>query len=158
MEEIEKLSGEQAADLAALQAGVAETAPAAPEAAAGPVGNPADSWAVIPAMVGSLLVMMMPEVKGCFSPAACQAWGEAMVPVADEQGWNHEEVLGPKLALAVATMPFIVGPALAIKARKQAAAAPRQVENKPAPGALVADPGAGVKTVTFGAPVANENG
>lgn len=144
---------EEAADWAELEAMAAEEAPAsvAPEAPAGPVTNPADSWAVLPAMVGSMLAMALPEVKPCFSPEACQAWGEAMVPVAAEQGWDVDEVLGPKMALAVATMPFVVGPMVAIKARK-AAMVQAQIQAQAKPGALVADPGAGQKTIVFGSP------
>lgn len=151
--EVEILSAEQAADLAALQSTAAETAPAAvePEAPAGPVTNPADSWAVLPAMIGSMLAMALPEVKPCFSPEACQAWGEAMVPVAEEQGWDVDDVLGSKMALAVATMPFVVGPLVAIKARK-AAMVQAQIQAQAKPGALVADPGAGKKTIVFGSP------
>lgn len=72
-----------------------------------------------------------------------------MVPVAAEYGWNAEDVLGPKMALAMATAPFVLGTAVAIKARR-AAAAPSP--DKAGPGTMVSDPGAGQKTIVFGSP------
>lgn len=139
---------EQLADLAALQQAAAEGT-TLPAAEAAPVADPADTWAMLPAMVGSMLSMAMPELKAVYTPEACQAWGAAMVPVAEEYGWNAEDVLGPKMALAMATAPFVIGTAFAIKARK-IAAAPSQ--DKAAPGALVEHPGNGQKTIVFGSP------
>lgn len=141
MEKLE-INSEQAADLAALQAAATDGQPVAPEAA--PIANPADSWALLPAMVGSMLAIAMPELKAVYTPEACQAWGEAMVPVADEYGWNADEVLGQKLALAMATAPFVIGTAFAVKARKAEAA--------PKPAAPISAPGAGAKTIVFGSP------
>ena len=147
--EVNTASPEQLADLAALEAGAAETMPA-PEVAAVPAVDPAESWAMLPAMVGSILCMAMPELKAVYTPDACNAWGAAMVPVADEQGWNADEFLGPKMGLLVASAPFVLGTVFAIKARKAAALPDKQKGNEP--GALVADPGAGQKTVIIGAP------
>lgn len=142
------MNPEQLADLSALESGAAETMP--PEVEMPPETNQADAWAVLPAMVGSILAIAMPELKAVYTPEACKAWGEAMVPVADEQGWNADEVLGPKMALAAASVPFVIGTVFAIKARKAAALPAPSAPAKVEPGALVADPGAGQTAVTFG--------
>lgn len=139
---------EQLADLVALEASAAETMP--PEIEAEKIADPAETWAMLPAMVGSILCMAMPELRGVYSPEACQAWGAAMVPVADEQGWNADEVLGPKMALAAASVPFVLGTVFAIKARKAAAVPAVSAPAKVEPGALVAEPGANQTAVTFG--------
>lgn len=141
-------NSEQMADLAALEA-MAVNGAAVAGVDVAPVVDAAKSWAEIPALVGSLLAMALPEVRGFYTPEACQEWGEKMVPVADELGWDVSEVMGPKMALAIASAPFIMGPILIVKARKAAA---EQSQGQPAPGALVADPGAGQKTIVFGSP------
>lgn len=142
-------NAEQLADLAALQQAAAEGAPL-PAAEAVPVTDPADTWAMLPAMVGSMLAIAMPELKAVYTPEACQAWGTAMVPVAAEYGWNAEDAIGPKMALTMATAPFVIGTAFAIKSRKAAAVE----QKKEAPGAMVDHPGDGQKTVIIGASAA----
>lgn len=144
-------NSEQLADLAALEAMAANGAPA-PGVEVAPVVDKAKAWAEFPALVGSLLAIGMPEVQAFYTPAACQEWGEKMVPVAAELGWDVEDVMGPKMALAVASAPFFVGPIVIFKAKKAAAEQSQGQPGKPAPGALVADPGAGQKTIVFGSP------
>lgn len=150
------LSAEQNADLLRLEGMAAEGDPA-PEVAgqpqAVPVVDAAKSWAELPALVGSLLAIAMPEVKMYYTPAACMEWGEKMVPVAEELGWDVADVMGPKMALAVASTPFILGPVLIIKAKKDE----QQKAEKASPAAKVKEQvDAMQKTVVFGAPVVGE--
>lgn len=149
MEKVEEVIEGQA-DWAALEASIAKPVEA-PGTEPEIVKDPAKAWAELPAMFGSLLAIALPEIKAFYTPEACQEWGEKMVPVAAEMGWDYEEVMGPKVALAVASVPFVVGPIVIIKARKAAALPePAKAGQAAAPGALVDDPGAGQTSVTFG--------
>lgn len=139
------LAVEGQADWAALESSIAKPVPDA-VADVAPVKDPAASWAELPAMVGSLLAIALPEVKAFYTPEACQEWGEKMVPIAAEQGWDFDTVMGPKMALAVASVPFVVGPIVIIKARKAAALENRQSA------AQVEQPGGSQKTIVFGSP------
>ncbi len=97
-------------------------------------------WAAIPATFGSVLAMAMPELAEVYSPAACNVWGAAMLPVAKKHGWNDLESL-PELSLCLVSLPFAIGTFAAVKKRR-AAAAPAVTEGKGAPGAKPADPAA----------------
>ncbi len=110
-----------AAEAAAVEAADAAAVPTVPGQEPAPVVDPAQQWAAVPALFGDLLAMALPEVKPFYSPEICRTWGEKMVPVADELGWNASEVLGPKMALAVASVPLVMGPIVVLKARKEAA-------------------------------------
>lgn len=152
------MSAEQAADLAALEAAAGGgEMPQAEEAAPGM--DQAQQWAMLPAIVGSALSMALPELRAVYTPQACEAWGAAMVPVADKYGWNCDGIIGPEMALFAASVPFAFGTYSAIKARraedeKKAEEKPRTVQAAPViePGPVTtADIG---KTVVVGAPVA----
>jgi hypothetical protein len=128
----EKIGGEQAADLAALMGMVAEekAAPGVP----GEVPTAQDdaaAWAMLPATLGALLCNFMPELESAYSKKNCMEWGAAMVPVAAEYGWNAKDVMGPKMALAVASLPFVVPTYFAIRARRAAPSEPVR-EERPA--------------------------
>lgn len=111
----------------------------------------AKAWAELPAIFGSLLAMALPDVKPYYAPELCREWGEKMVPVADELGWNASEVLGPKLALAVATIPFIAGPVVVVKKMKEAEKAKRIVsEGAALPPEAPTESGDGIKIVLGG--------
>lgn len=152
-----EMSAEQAADLAALEA--AAGGGEMPQEEAAPMVDQAQQWAMLPAIVGSALSMALPELRAVYTPQACEAWGAAMVPVADKYGWNCDGIIGPELALLAATVPFAFGTFAAVKARradeeKQAKEKPKAVQAAPViePGPVTtADIG---KTVVVGAPVA----
>jgi hypothetical protein len=136
------IGAEQDADLRALEMLAAEDA-GAPAIDAGPSpADPAETWAILPAMVGSTLAIALPELRAAYSPEACRAWGEAMVPVADKYGWSADGLIGPELGLVAASLPFIVATFGAIRAKR----AELEKAAPPAPPAEV--PGA--KTVSFG--------
>lgn len=67
----------------------------------------AKAWAVIPLTVGKLVCMIAPELAEIYSDDSCQAWGEAMVPVADKYGWSGPSGL-PEMALLIASASFAV--------------------------------------------------
>lgn len=145
------LSAEQDADLRRLESMAAEGDQGqAPEMVeAGPAYDPAESWAVIPAIVGSTLAIAFPELRAVYSPEACRAWGAAMVPVADKYGWEADALAGPEIGLLAASLPFIVGTVGAFKAKKAEAVkveAKEKAERAPVEAVQ--------KTVSFGAPVA----
>ncbi len=130
-----QLSAEQAADLAALTAAAEADAPAAlaDETPAAPQIDPAEQWAIIPAMIGSALQISMPELGKVYTPEACRNWGAAMVPVADKYGWSADVLGGPELGLVAASFPLLLGTVAAVNARKAQIAA---AAHKPA-GAVV---------------------
>lgn len=136
------LGAEQDADLRALEAMAAEGA-GAPVAEVGPPPvDPAETWAVLPAMIGSTLAIALPELRAVYTPEACRDWGAAMAPVADKYGWSADGLLGPEIGLIAASLPFAVATFAAVKARRAEAAS----QAPAAPPSEV--PGA--KTVTFG--------
>lgn len=149
------MSAEQDADLRRLEMMAADGE--APAVEAGqvdevPAIDPAESWAMLPAMVGSVLSIALPELRQIYTPDTCRAWGDAMVPVADKYGWNADGLLGPEVGLLAASLPFIIGTASAIKSRRAAI----EQEAKAPPAKPEASPPAAPdsqKTVTFGAPV-----
>lgn len=136
------LGAEQDADLRALEMMAADGGQGAPvEAGPAPV-DPAETWAILPAMVGSTLAIALPELRPVYSPEACRAWGEAMAPVAEKYGWSADGLIGPELGLVAASLPFVVATYAAIRAKRAEVAKPE--EEKPA--ATVP----GSKTVSFG--------
>lgn len=162
-----QISAEQLADLNRLEGMAAEGDPApgvengGAEVEAAPAVDPAESWAMIPAIVGSTLSIAFPELQRVYSPDACRNWGAAMVPVADKYGWSADGLVGPEIALFAASLPFVLGTAQVIRVHKAERAEQEKrkaEESKPAPviapvapveEAAPVDSG---KTVTFGAP------
>ena len=147
------MSSEQAADLAALERMAAEAEPMPADAGGEPApsADPAESWAMVPAMIGSALGMALPELREVYSEQACRAWGAAMVPVADKYGWDADTIMGPEVGLLCASLPLAVGTIAAVqKAKAEKRPAPRQVEApKPSP---EVPPEVGAAAVTIGAP------
>lgn len=93
--------------------------PPAPE----PIIDPSYGWAQIPLMVGGMLSMALPELKGVYTEAACTQWGTAMHAVATKYGWEAGETISrfaPEIALAVASFPLVAPVVHAVKARKAA--------------------------------------
>lgn len=115
-----------ALDRIALEASGAEAEAAAAEAAIlnPEPENPVDQaviWAQIPAALGGILAMAMPELGAVYTPDACQQWGQGMAAVADKYGWDAAESIGrwtPEFSLLVASVPLIVPTVRAVKARK----------------------------------------
>lgn len=152
MSEVENLGTEQNADLRALEMMAAEQQPAqAGGVEPAPAADPAETWAVLPAMIGSTLAIAMPELRAVYTPEACRAWGEAMAPVAEKYGWSADGLIGPEMGLVAASLPFMFSTTAAIKAKRAELA---KGQGEPAPSAPTT---AGQKTVTFGAAV-HENG
>jgi len=123
-----------ALDQLAAEAKAADTAPepgAVPGAAPAPPVDLAREWSEIPAAVGAGLSLALPELAPVYSDAACLAWGEAMVPIAERYGW-HPGKAWPWLRLLNASGALLVPTALAFRARIKAAQQPDQVE-EPAP-------------------------
>lgn len=90
----------------------------------------AKAWAQVPFAVGKLLCMLAPELEPVYSEAACQAWGESVVPVAQKYGWSAS--VFPEIALAITTAGFAIPSYMVIRAKmaamKEAAAQSRQVQ------------------------------
>lgn len=110
--------------------------PPAPE----PIIDPSYGWAQIPAMIGGMLTMAMPELNGVYNEQACMQWGTAMHAVATKHGWEAGETMarfGPEIALTVASIPLVVPVVHAVKARRAAAEEERErkarglVDDKP---------------------------
>ena len=94
-----------------------------------PIIDPSYGWAQIPAMVGGMLTMAMPELQGVYNEAACMQWGTAMHAVATKHGWEAGETMarfGPEIALAVASFPLVVPVVHVVRARKAAAEEEKQ--------------------------------
>ena len=134
---------EAPAELAQLESEakrVDQAAPAAGEASAAP--KPAEAaqlaldeaetkeWSQCPAIMGRILGRWMPELKDDYSEKNCMEWGRAMLPIARKYNWTLQKLvalLGPWVGLAIATEPFVVGTAVAVRTRIQAA---REAEAK----------------------------
>ena len=98
-----------------------------------PLIDPSFGWAQIPAVVGGMLTMAMPELHGVYTQEACMRWGEAMHMVASKHGWEAGEAMarfGPEIALAVASFPLIVPVVHVVKARRAEAEAERERRTK----------------------------
>lgn len=146
------MTEEQSADFSYLSSMVGdEPLPGGDEPMAGDVDQ-AQQWAMVPAMLGSVLSMFIPEAQRVYSREACEAWGAAMVPVAEKYGWNSDGLMGPEVALFAASLPLAVGTFALVKAKRA------EVEAKEAPAAAqkpaggYAEPGS--DTVVIGAPLA----
>ena len=63
----------------------------------------AEEWAQIPAILGGVLKIAIPELGEVYTPEACENWGVAMVPVAEKYGWGSAPV-GCEVGLAIATL------------------------------------------------------
>lgn len=110
---------EQAAELRALSLSAADD-DSIPMAPAGP--DQAEMWAALPAMVGSMLRIALPDLEKVYTPEACRAWGSAMVPVAEKYGWDVEGVLSVELVAVAASAPLVLGTVQVIRAAKEKAA------------------------------------
>jgi hypothetical protein len=142
--ELDQIGAEGAQlDQAAGQAGPVNL-DASPAAPAGP--SEADKiamWAAIPATFGSILALGMPELANVYSPAACEQWGKAMLPVAKKRGWDNLEDL-PEISLCLVSLPFAVATVMAVKRRKAAPGAPGEVKSATDPKAPPAPSGPSV--------------
>lgn len=76
----------------------------------------AQAWAQIPMMLGAALSMVAPELQHVYTPAACEAWGAAMVPVAHKYGWNGPGNL-PEVGLIIATASLAVPTVVIVRAK-----------------------------------------
>lgn len=103
-------SAEESADWQRLQDMAAGGAVPAEES---PPQDPAEAWAVAPAVLGAILGMALPEVRQVYTREACLEWGRAMVPVAEKYGWDAD-LFGPELALAAVSVPMLAGTGIAI--------------------------------------------
>jgi hypothetical protein len=88
-----------------------------------PVIDHAQSWAQIPFMLGGVLSMALPELRGVYTEQACYAWGQGMAAVADKYGWDAGETMakfGPECMLIAASVPLLLPTVKAIKTRQAA--------------------------------------
>lgn len=102
-----------------------------------PTIDPAEAWAAIPKMFGSLIQIAMPELAGVYTDQACYAWGGAFHEVAKKHNWDAVGTLnrwGPEIGLVFASVPLIVPTVQAIRARRAEAE-----KNKPAKPADIQD-------------------
>lgn len=76
----------------------------------------AQQWASVLQMAGAALSMLAPELRQVYTPAACEAWGQAMQPVAEKYGWNSP-ANAPEFGLALASLGVGVPTYMAIKRR-----------------------------------------
>lgn len=81
---------------------------------------PAELWAMVPATLGSVLGMAIPELKQTYTPEACNAWGVAMAAVAEKRGWNVTQDT-PEVLLIFATAPLAIPTFTALVNRGRAA-------------------------------------
>ena len=99
-----------------------------------PVVDQAEVWAQIPAALGGLLAMAMPELRDVYTQEACKGWGQGMAAVSDKYGWDAGETIGkwtPEFMLVAASLPLIVPTVRVFKAYKvisDAKARGREVE------------------------------
>lgn len=114
----------------------AGVAPPEGAASAAPSVDPAEVWASIPATIGGVLCMALPELKAVYTPEACRQWGASMVPVAVKHGWETKE-LPVEIPLMIASLGFLLPTLRAVQLRRAAAQA-----DKPQ-GAVVLTDGAG---------------
>ena len=141
------IPAEESADWAMLDAAAGGDQPA-PDMPEPP--DPAEEWAMLPAVLGSILAIGLPEVREVYSEANCKEWGRAMVPVAEKYGWDSG-LLGPEVGLLAASAPMVIGTAFAIRSRRAA-------KHEPAPSEAPAQepaPGSGSKSVIIGGVPAN---
>lgn len=110
----------------------------------------AQKWAAIPAVLGSVLCIALPELKEAYKPANCEAWGEAMAPLAEKHGWSPDSAVGPELGVAVASLPMVIPSVLVVLQRRkvarearEAAAAVRAAQDAKNGPAMVLDQGGG---------------
>lgn len=107
--------------------------------------DPAAQWAQVPKMLGGLLSIAMPELREAYTDKACYEWGGAMAMVADKYGWDANRVMGPELALVVASVPLVLPTYFAIRARREEArraAAEKPINPDPVPPSTMAtEPG-----------------
>lgn len=99
--------------------------------------DPAAAWAEIPAAVGQVLCMAMPELKEAYNPKACLEWGKAMARLAAKRGWSQEG-LPPEVSVGLASLGFVVPTAICVKLRRDAAARAAKAkasESQPSTGA-----------------------
>lgn len=89
--------------------------------------DPAQAWASIPATVGSILCMALPELKDAYKPQACAEWGKAMHRLAVKRGWSTDG-LPAEVDVALASAIFVIPTALAIKVRRDQAAAVKRAQ------------------------------
>lgn len=76
----------------------------------------AQQWGSIVYAVGTGLALIAPELRSVYTPDACNAWGQAMQPVAEKHGWNSPANV-PEFGLLLASVGLGVPTFLAIRAR-----------------------------------------
>lgn len=69
----------------------------------------AGGWAVIPAMIGSVLSLGMPKISAVYTQEACLSWGRAAVPVARKYGIKGGDFFGPEATLLISTASLLIG-------------------------------------------------
>lgn len=91
---------------------------------AGTVIDPAQTWAQIPAALGGLLAIAMPELKNAYTEANCLQWGAGMAAVSEKYGWDAGETISkwtPEFMLIMATVPLLLPTIQAVQMRRAAA-------------------------------------
>lgn len=95
----------------------------------------AQQWATVAQGIGSLFSLIAPELRGVYTPDACQQWGQAMQPVAEKHGWNSPTNL-PEFGLFMVSLGLGVPTFLVLRERIKELKRERQAaEPAPAPDA-----------------------
>lgn len=164
-QEIERaIAGEQAADLAALQAAAAD----APAVAGQPAAEPEPAGPNLAAEIAGLVTVavatlgpMFPSLRTTYTPEVTQAAAEAIARVCDKHGWMQGGLMGKwgeEIACAAIVGPLAFQTYQGIKADMEARKPPKEPARLEFPDLAASAPSeapAAAKTVTFGAPVAD---
>lgn len=141
MSDLDSIAAEGAAlEAAAPGAAIPPAGDQPQQPAASPDENNVAFWAMIPATIGRVLCMALPELRPVYSEENCKAWGATANAVAEKRGWNAVAA-APEAALLLASLPFVLATGGAIIARQRAAKERARVE-QPAGTVKLEDPAA----------------
>lgn len=84
-----------------------------------PLVTPAQQWAQVPKMFGSVVSMALPELEKVYTDSACLEWGEAMAAVSEKYGWKAPTENAPEIMLVVASLPLVIPTYQAIAAKRR---------------------------------------
>jgi hypothetical protein len=76
----------------------------------------AREWGMVAFTIGGALAMLAPELRQVYTEEACNAWGCAVVPVAEKYGWSGPGNV-PEIGLLLATAGLAVPSYIAISRR-----------------------------------------
>jgi hypothetical protein len=82
------------------------------------VDEAARQWGFIPFTIGGTLAILAPELRAIYTEDACYQWGKAAAAVSKKYGWDSPSAM-PELALAAASLHFVVPSVLIVRAKLQ---------------------------------------